>query len=187
MKPVSSRLLASTDTRRSMSPTSSTTANSEAPSLSPPPPTYNSFQDAKRTRESNKPTRVGGGIFRPAGDHTIIGSGDKYDAQLSFATTALPPPVSGSNQKTPVPSSGVSTKPPMTLFDFTRAWESLSSVQDRWELLSVSLRSSAMYFLRVYDLTSSISRHQIYPVCFKTPSRLHTSRLLLLLSARNSI
>ena len=143
MKPVSSRSLtsASTSTAAKQNSESRTIDNnsSSTPLTSSPKPS--TFVDAKQVRESTKPSRAGGGIFRSSGDHTIFDKGEKQSFQPQAdhaATKPSPPPaadMNGTSQKT---NSLSSTKPLMTLFNFTRSWESLDLVKEKWDLISVS-------------------------------------------------
>lgn len=142
MKPVSSRSLTSTST--SIAPKQNSGSRSIDDNSSPThltsSPKPSTFMDAKQARESTKPSRAGGGIFRPSGDHTIFDKGEKQSSQpqADHVTQPSPPPaaaVNGTSQKT---NSLSSTKPPMTLFNFTRSWESLDLAEDKWDLISVS-------------------------------------------------
>lgn len=76
----------------------------------PTPTPTASFTAAKSARESARPSRVGGGIFRPNGAHTVV---------------ERPP---------------VAIQRPKTLFALTRKWDSLGEgdEQGRWDLLRVS-------------------------------------------------
>ncbi|KAF8204337.1 hypothetical protein K438DRAFT_2014989 [Mycena galopus ATCC 62051] len=168
MKPVSSRPLnasSSSDTKPS------TTAAPPPKPAAQPIPKPSSFKDAKSARDSSKPSRVGGGIFRATGESTIFTREGKQPApakQDAAAPTAeqvvkptpppakeaapspppapvpvpkLSPPVPAQNsvsaiaQKS-VASPSANTKSPMTLFDFTRAWEGVSDPAARFALFS---------------------------------------------------
>ncbi|KAJ7897362.1 hypothetical protein B0H14DRAFT_3425379 [Mycena olivaceomarginata] len=159
MKPVSSRPL-------------NAPANGTTPSTIPAPPPKptaqpvpkpSSFKDAKSARDSSKPSRVGGGIFRASGEHTIFKTREagqpapaKQDTAPPNAEPVAPPPA---KQDTPSPPPApaavpapkiappaatqisvappsVKTKSPFTLFDFTRAWESASDPTARFALFS---------------------------------------------------
>jgi hypothetical protein len=99
------------------------------------------FLDSKQARESTKPSRAGGGIFRPSGDHTIFDKGAKQSSQPladHAATESSPPPAAAMNGTSQKINSLSSTKPPMTLFNFTRSWESLDLAEEKWDLISVS-------------------------------------------------
>jgi hypothetical protein len=139
MKPVSSRSLTSASAKQNSE--SRTIDNNSSPTHLPSSPKPSTFIDAKQARDSTKPSRAGGGIFRPSGDHTIFDKGEKQSSQPQAdhgATKPSPPPaadMNGTSQKT---NSLSSTKPPMTLFNFTRSWESLDLVKDKWDLISVS-------------------------------------------------
>jgi len=91
------------------------------------------FSDAKVARDSVKVGRVGGGIFRASGESTIFGqkqstvTGSPVAASRLFAVS---PDASGTPE--------IAYTTPSTLFDFTRTWNSLASVEDRWRYLKVS-------------------------------------------------
>ncbi|KAJ6520282.1 hypothetical protein C8R45DRAFT_954627 [Mycena sanguinolenta] len=154
MKPVSSRSLnASTSSNDAPSPTA-------APAPKPaaqPVPKPSSFKDAKSARESSKPSRVGGGIFRASGESTIFTRESppaKQDAAEPVTKPAVPPakqeqasspspaPLAASNVPPPpavqqsVPQPTANIKSPMSLFDFTRAWENTPDSAARFALLS---------------------------------------------------
>ncbi|KAI6098852.1 TPR-like protein [Pisolithus croceorrhizus] len=76
------------------------------------------FADAEQARAS-KDVRVSGGIFRPSGNHTIV---------TRRANEASREPTSGTADTAPVRS-------PMTLFDFTKSWNSLETDEARWKLM----------------------------------------------------
>lgn len=83
-----------------------------------------SFKDAKQLRDTAKPSRVGGGIFRPSGNHTLFARDDEISGAAPV-TTSLPAMVDSTVQA------------PMTLFNFTKMWESHIKDEDRWNILSV--------------------------------------------------
>ncbi|KAG2060663.1 TPR-like protein, partial [Suillus hirtellus] len=114
-----------------------------------------SFKDAKQLRDTAKPSRIGGGIFRPSGNHTVFRN-DKLSGAAPV-TTSLPALVNT------VPQA------PITLFNFTKMWESHMKDEDRWNILSgipplslpkmfqaslepVLLSSILQHFARVIDL-----------------------------------
>lgn len=140
MKPVASRsLISSSSTSVGTQPLPTTTSKSPLPTSPASTSKPSTFKDAKQARESVKPSRASGGIFRPSGDHTIFDKGEKQRSQSPGSSPSTKPSpsttVNGPSQKT----NGFSpTKPPMTLFDFTRSWESLESTEQRWNLISVS-------------------------------------------------
>ncbi|KAK2465761.1 hypothetical protein APHAL10511_002305 [Amanita phalloides] len=100
------------------------------------------FVEEKQIRESAKPSRVGGGIFRANGRNTIISPNDK--------TPATPVPVAQASHKEVRPSQmqGLQTypgnitagnetiTPSMTMFNFNKAWEANRSVEERWKLVT---------------------------------------------------
>ncbi|KAG2034856.1 hypothetical protein BDR03DRAFT_575962 [Suillus americanus] len=83
-----------------------------------------SFKDAKQSRDTAKPSRIGGGIFRPSGNHTLFARNDGKSG-VAPVITSLPAMVEGT-----VPQA------PMTLFNFTKMWESHMKDEDRWNILS---------------------------------------------------
>ncbi|KAF8133415.1 hypothetical protein EV363DRAFT_1397647 [Boletus edulis] len=90
-----------------------------------PPSKPQTFVDAKQAREGSKPVRVSGGIIRHTGNHTIV-------TRTSNETT--------SSKSTPRPASNNAStprfsQPPMTLFQFTKSWETLKTDEDRWNLI----------------------------------------------------
>lgn len=82
-----------------------------------------SFKDAKQLRDTVKPSRVGGGIFRTSGNHTLFARDDEMSGAAPV-TTSLPAMVHSTVQA------------PMTLFNFTKMWESHIKNEDRWNILS---------------------------------------------------
>ncbi|KAH7913442.1 hypothetical protein BJ138DRAFT_634850 [Hygrophoropsis aurantiaca] len=97
-----------------------------------------SFIDAKKVRESAKPPRVVGGIFRPSGQHTIITQQQNLTSvspsDKDVHSSATTPP--GGNVASSSEKSTRSVQPPVNLFQFTRSWEMLDSNESRWELIS---------------------------------------------------
>ena len=129
------------ESRTPPTPTLPSSANSTS---SPSKPT--SFKDAKQARESAKPSRVGGGIYRASGSNTVITPRDngipiladppKSDSSTSSFSIRPSSAKDDSNSKTsyvPVP------KAPNTLFDFVKSWSSLRSTEEKWQLINVSL------------------------------------------------
>jgi len=127
------------------------------PSPTPPPEKStngavrpNSFKDAKQARESAKPSRVGGGIFRASGSNTIFTpreNGDiiftdppKPDSSTSSLSTGLSANDDSKSSYTPVP------KAPITLFDFVKSWGSLRSTEEKWQFINVSIFQSGDFF-----------------------------------------
>lgn len=132
MKPVSSRPL--TTVPKAEQPALVQTSSFSIPIV----PKQSSFKDAKQVRETNRPSRAGGGIFRSSGENIVYANGEKKKEKIPQA-----PATTGSELKSttdhnkPAP---VQSKTPMSLFNFTRSWECLASgtVAQRWSLLSVS-------------------------------------------------
>ncbi|KAJ7086604.1 hypothetical protein C8R43DRAFT_311567 [Mycena crocata] len=154
-----------------MNPVSSRPLNASASTSPVPPqpapeakPKPTSFKDAKSARDSSKPNRVGGGIFRASGESTIFAPREgkaaptkaKQDDALASKTQApapaakqpekpivpSPPTKQEAQPPAPVPTAAstpplpAQTKSPMTLFDFTRAWESTPDSSARFTFLS---------------------------------------------------
>ncbi|KIM78520.1 hypothetical protein PILCRDRAFT_591682 [Piloderma croceum F 1598] len=138
MKPVSSRSLTSASTSTAAKQNSESRTRDNNSSLTPltSSPKPSTFMDAKQARESSKPSRAGGGIFRPSGDHTIFDKGEKQSSADRAATKPSSPPAAAMNGTSQKTNSSSSIKPPMTLFNFTRSWESLDLAEDKWRLIS---------------------------------------------------
>ena len=121
--------------------------NAHAPTHPSPP---NSFKDAKQARESAKPSRVGGGIFRASGSNTIFTPRDysnptladhpKSDSSTSSFSVRLSAKEDPNSRTSymPVP------KAPNTLFDFVKSWGSLRSTEEKWQLINVSIFTQVM-------------------------------------------
>lgn len=153
LQPISSRALPREPSSSSVEPDQSTMPPLPRQTT---PARVESFKDAKQLRDTAKPSRAGGGIFRPSGNHTLFARND----EMSFAapvTTSLPAPADCALQA------------PMTLFNFTKMWESHMKDEDRWNILSgippsslpklfqaslepVLLASILQHFRRVIDL-----------------------------------
>ncbi|KII90798.1 hypothetical protein PLICRDRAFT_39384 [Plicaturopsis crispa FD-325 SS-3] len=116
MKPVSSRPLKSTSSSVSTDP------QPTPPKASVPKPS--TFQEAKQARETAKPSRTGGGIFRSGGSHTL------------FAPKGPPVQKTAHDNMTKSTPNGTTSKAPMTLFNFIKVWETLRTDEDRWKLVS---------------------------------------------------
>ncbi|KAJ6486194.1 hypothetical protein C8R47DRAFT_1278683 [Mycena vitilis] len=171
LKPVSTRKL---DASASAEP------NPASPKpAAQPAPKPSSFKDAKSARDSTKPSRVGGGVFRASGESTIFATREVNARKSEPAAKQAAPPVKTDASPPPPPKQEVSTpkpapvvkqptpppptapakiapnppppalvqisaaatpsakiKSPMTLFDFTRAWESTPDPATRFALLS---------------------------------------------------
>ncbi|KAF8968965.1 hypothetical protein BDZ97DRAFT_1965981 [Flammula alnicola] len=115
----------------------------------PPVSRPESFKDAKHARESAKPSRIGGGIFRSSGQNTIFPTRGEAPALASPPSTADQPspplspvqakPVSVTAElpaKVTTPVNGTTLKAPSTLFDFNKAWHSSASLEEKWELIN---------------------------------------------------
>src|SRR5882762_5646879 len=140
MIPISSRSLTSTfsscGTTKHSSDSAATTNDILSAISSTSMPKPSTFKDVKQVHESSKHSKAGGGIFRPSGDHPIIDKEENGIWQLGTSTSAKPSPTSppptainNVGQKMPAFNGPSSPKPPMTLFNFTRSWESLDSAE----------------------------------------------------------
>ena len=104
------------------------------------------FKDAKQARESVRPSRVGGGIFRATGQNTIFPTRDilapenSLEPELRTASLSPPPSQVPPLEEVVTPLEGVH-KPPPTLFEFSKSWWTLTSPEKRWKLITVSLIS----------------------------------------------
>ncbi|KAJ7103106.1 hypothetical protein B0H15DRAFT_1016937 [Mycena belliarum] len=101
-----------------------------------PAPAPASFKDAKSARDTSKPSRVGGGIFRASGENTIFAPRERTYVLAAAAPAFVPnppPPAPASESIPPAPApvqthrrpapAFVPAKSPMTLVAFTRAWD----------------------------------------------------------------
>jgi len=126
LQPLSSRPLSSSP--RSDGPLSSVKEEEQSTTTAPPMRTASTkvqtFKDAKQSRDTAKPSRVGGGIFRSSGNHTIITRNEEI---LRPAPVITSPPAT---------VDATVHKAPMTLFNFTKMWESNMKDEDRWNLFS---------------------------------------------------
>jgi hypothetical protein len=137
------------------------------PSPQTPPTTSSSskaasFAQAKQAREA-KITKVGGGIFRASGQHTIFPT---RDVTPSSPTPSSDPVAKKENEDSshvpveeePLPLNGAQHQPvssgdnedldpsaPATLFDLIRAWRSMLTSVERWKLLQVNI----LYYISV--------------------------------------
>ena len=164
--------------RTSLTPTLPSSANSKSGGSK-----QNSFKDAKQARESAKPSRVGGGIFRASGSNTIFTPRDNGNP-----TSAEDPQKSDSSRPSAKDDSNLKTsympvpKAPNTLFDFVKSWGSLGSTEEKWQLINVSIFSQnddsstkitphsllTFYYLFIYRVSLLlVSQH-----CVKLPSNL---------------
>ncbi|KAI6042631.1 TPR-like protein [Pisolithus marmoratus] len=113
------------------------------------PPKPQTFAHAKQARES-KGARVSGGIFRPSGNHTIV---------TRITNEASHEPTSDKADNAPVR--------PLTLFDFTRSWNSLETDEARWKLMRTIPPSSLPALFQASlepDLLKSIL-HTLQAIC----------------------
>ncbi|KAJ7733560.1 hypothetical protein DFH07DRAFT_967957 [Mycena maculata] len=126
-------------------PPPSTPASSSAQDT-PPKPTENpkdplkpkpaSFKDAKTARES----RVGGGIFRASGESVLFkreaaGTGKEETEQAAPSAPAESQPAPAVPEPEEDPEITLVKTVPMTLFEFTRAWERAAGAGEKWAVL----------------------------------------------------
>ncbi|EIN12462.1 hypothetical protein PUNSTDRAFT_141160 [Punctularia strigosozonata HHB-11173 SS5] len=109
--------------------------NSVSPISSvPPASTSTSFKQAKEVRDSTKPSRAGGGIFRKSGNHTLVST----DAKIREVKPE-PYPSTGaspvSKARLASPSTSTSIRSPVSLATFQRSWSAQKTAEDRWALL----------------------------------------------------
>ncbi|TDL23198.1 hypothetical protein BD410DRAFT_787515 [Rickenella mellea] len=82
--------------------------------------------------------KVGGGIFRRTGNHTVVQSPkEDNNAKLSKSAddTTVKQSTSAHLESASLVSVSVAPKSPMTLFSFRRAWEAHDDPTDRWNLI----------------------------------------------------
>ena len=148
LEPVSTRLLNPATSTTGVGSSSSAATEPKLATSPPPISATNSkpenFKDAKQARESVRPSRVGGGIFRATGQNTIFPTREipapenSLEPGLQTASPSLP-----SSQTDPSPKEVVTPlegalKPPPTLFEFSKSWWTLNSPEKRWKLITVS-------------------------------------------------
>lgn len=93
--------------------------------------------------------KVGGGIFRTSGNHTIIRSPSPEIEQIKVIGNDT----SNVTYSTGTPSGqDLSSKSIISLFSFSRAWEMLSSPVDRWKLFSVGRSQIPSAFVLMHFL-----------------------------------
>ncbi|KAF8490446.1 hypothetical protein F5888DRAFT_1741290 [Russula emetica] len=141
LNPISSRRVSQTpSTSPPPPPDGKSTPTSPAPAV--PKPTLASFREAKQVREAKSAGRVGGGIFRMSGKDTVF---ETRDVSAPAAVTDLPmrtPASTPAPAPPPAQAVSVATRAPLaaprTLFEFTRAWDSIPSSDTgaRWALLN---------------------------------------------------
>ncbi|KAF7767926.1 hypothetical protein Agabi119p4_7169 [Agaricus bisporus var. burnettii] len=157
-----------------------------------------SFTKAKEFREA-KITKVGGGIFRASGQHTIfptrtVGSpsptsspdpavkpenGESFAPVEELLSSIETPPqekataLSGSSED-PNPST------PATLFDLIRAWRSILTSVERWKLLQTIAPSKIPSFFKTsLETTFLVSILEVFLVVLSsqpTPDDTHSVR-----------
>ncbi|TFY65714.1 hypothetical protein EVG20_g5375 [Dentipellis fragilis] len=125
-----------------LTPVSSRPLSPVSPALGPTKPS--TFKAAKEAREAARP---GGGIFRASGTHTVFDTKARSSSPLveksAPAKDSPMPEMATATHPLPAPAAE-GTPPPMTLFEFTRAWDALASSPPaaRWALLSQTLPSA---------------------------------------------
>ncbi|TRM61178.1 hypothetical protein BD626DRAFT_502982 [Schizophyllum amplum] len=86
------------------------------------------FQEAMQNRDTLKSTKVGGGLFRTNGNHSLITPRSKYPLPEEEPDKAAPP------SSAFAPHAYLASRP-TSLFEFTRAWQSTTSAEHRWKYL----------------------------------------------------
>jgi hypothetical protein len=164
LKPISSRSLKpppATGLSSGPSPLISTPVVSSTPE----PEQQQTFRDAKNTRDSVRPSRVGGGIFLASGDSKI------FPTRNGSTTVAEPKSVPGSGDGSSRSNSTPSflhkamapDRPLTSWYDFSRAWDSLSTTEERWSLFSVcSVLMNYLQLLKCYLDGSPVSPPHIF-------------------------
>ncbi|KAG6914479.1 hypothetical protein DXG01_017029 [Tephrocybe rancida] len=146
LKPVSTRSLKpESSTPSPPKPTRAPAPAAPQAPVEPTPEPPRTFKDAKQARESVKPSRVGGGIFRKTGESTVFPTRSSPVAAAGRANPQSAPgsaPTADAPQLQAAPAPAriapvVPEKPPKTLFDFTRAWDSEKATAARWGLVLV--------------------------------------------------
>lgn len=108
----------------------------------------NTFQKAKQTREAQRPSRVGGGIFRANGESSLFKSTTSTDVPEPKQTPTTPleedpvdtTPNSSLDQPTTPTQEIPVLPPPASLFDLGRSWTVEQSDEHRFALLIVRLQ-----------------------------------------------
>jgi hypothetical protein len=122
------------------------------------------FQDAKKSRDAIRPSRVGGGIFRASGQSTVFPTREIVSEQDTAPLKSPDPP----EPKVRPAEPAAPIKPPTSLFEFIRAWDSLSSHDEKYLLLSVRRmlffqRPAHLPYCRAY-LRNDIRRFSKHPL-----------------------
>ncbi|KAN0141011.1 hypothetical protein V8E53_001455 [Lactarius tabidus] len=145
LKPISSRLL-------STSPDPKPAAAAEPGPTPKPEPA--SFKEAKQVRDEKKAGRVGGGIFRVSGNDTVFKTRevpapkDPAHPPVPLSATRGSASASASSVRPSPPTTRPAPVPPRTLFEFTRAWDSIPATDtaSRWSLLNTVPPSLPAFF-----------------------------------------
>ncbi|KAF8648972.1 hypothetical protein AX16_006086 [Volvariella volvacea WC 439] len=122
-----------------------------------------SFAEAKELRDGVKPTRVGGGIFRSSGQHTVFPTRDGLGSQAPSGPKSQPASSAGTAPPT--------AQAPMSLFDFNRKWDSCTLSDERWNLLNsiptssipIMFKTSLEAGLLASMLTTMLLRVKVHP------------------------
>ncbi|KAI0078217.1 hypothetical protein K474DRAFT_1746054 [Panus rudis PR-1116 ss-1] len=143
MKPISSRPLTSSSPAEKIQRDAQPAVPSTEPRSSSP-------QRSKREPVTAPLPAVGGGIFRPNGNHTII-------------TTKPNEASSGASVGTSSKASSEKKNTPTTLFTFLRIWESLSLPEQRWAFIQqISPTSLPAVFRSSLEATTLTSMLQTF-------------------------
>jgi hypothetical protein len=130
LKPISSRSLKPSPASTVPSPPTPT------PVVSSTSKAEQTFKDAKNARDSTRPSRVGGGIFLASGDSKIFPT--RGGSAAVAESKSMPRSDDGSSGSTSAPSFLSKADRPLTSwYDFSRAWGTLLTTEERWSLFSV--------------------------------------------------
>ncbi|KAG5653657.1 hypothetical protein H0H81_011617 [Sphagnurus paluster] len=148
LKPTQSPPAATSPPAASTTPLNPSSAVQSTAPAPPKPEQPRSFKDAKQARETVKPSRVGGGIFRASGESTV------FPTRISPTTTpenSMTLSTNGIEQLNPVSPA----KAPTTCFEFSRAWEAAGTLEERWGI-ALSTRPGSLPALFKTSLEPSL-------------------------------
>ncbi|KAK0201625.1 hypothetical protein DFS33DRAFT_1348839 [Desarmillaria ectypa] len=93
------------------------------------------FQEAKRSRDDVKTSRVGGGIFRSNGSNTIFPTREVTVPKSNDVKATAPRPVKH-DVPASTPPKALSVPVPTTLYDLTKAWDVHRSSEERFQIIT---------------------------------------------------
>ena len=150
------------------------------PAPAAPKPTPASFREAKQVREAKSAGRVGGGIFRMSGNDTVFKTRDVP------VSAAVDPPKDPTRAPASTHTAPATTRAPSaaprTLFEFTRAWDSVpsSDTGTRWALLNVLRAPLSPVFLSLtafFTIGLAVDPPHIPPSALRLLARTRPPRL----------